>query len=107
MSRFLTVATRSRLRSLSIIAVHIGIIFRFIRQQNVLFITSGTVNDSDAIRVQTFDTGDSCFEARNNIFHFFDHRYLPGPFINVGMPKMGSTSLHNVSVLQSYVLLCK
>lgn len=36
----------------------------------------------------------SCFSARENAVHVVDH--LSGPFINVGMPKMGSTSLHKV-----------
>eukprot|EP00956_Cyclotella_meneghiniana_P035479 scaffold115235_cov70-Cyclotella_meneghiniana.AAC.9 len=35
---------------------------------------------------------DSCFQARKNTMHVSGH--LHGTFINVGMPKMGSTSLH-------------
>ena len=45
----------------------------------------------------------SCFSARENAVHVVDH--LSGPFINVGMPKMGSTSLHKVKlVTHTYII---
>lgn len=40
---------------------------------------------------------DSCFRARSNKIVASRHGHVRVPFINVGMPKMGSTSLHKVS----------
>lgn len=44
---------------------------------------------------------DSCFQARKNTMHVSGH--LHGTFINVGMPKMGSTSLHKVSYANNHM----
>lgn len=99
MHRFLTVSSRSKLRSLTIIASFIGIIFRLSRQQNALLMISSSVPKNLA---QSFEAVDSCFEARDNLLHSFENEYLPGPFINVGMPKMGSTSLQNYFCCGNY-----
>ncbi|KAL3785265.1 hypothetical protein HJC23_002720 [Cyclotella cryptica] len=45
---------------------------------------------------------DSCFMARSNRIVTSRHRHINGPFINVGMPKMGSTSLHKYFCCGNY-----
>ncbi|KAL7516987.1 hypothetical protein ACHAWX_001952 [Stephanocyclus meneghinianus] len=45
---------------------------------------------------------DSCFRARSNKIVASGHGHVRVPFINVGMPKMGSTSLHKFFCCGNY-----
>lgn len=62
--------------------------------------------DDDKTRL--IDTN-SCFQARNNTIPSSLYRKLPKPFINLGFPKMGTTSLHHFfqcGGITSYHYLC-
>jgi hypothetical protein len=94
-SRFLTVSARANIRLFTLLAFTIGIALRLNKQQNILVLTSST-SSVEIIDISNVEPA-SCFAPRGNNVHSLGHDYLHGPFINVGFPKMGSTSLHNVS----------
>jgi hypothetical protein len=67
----------------------------------VRFYTSESANLQGLRKKPPQNTDPSCYKARYNTKPL-RHDYAQGPFINVGMPKMGSTSLHKVSAKMPY-----
>jgi hypothetical protein len=63
--------------------------------------TSESANLQELRKKPPQNTDPSCYKARYNTKPL-RHDYAQGPFINVGMPKMGSTSLHKVSAKMPY-----
>ncbi|EED90068.1 predicted protein [Thalassiosira pseudonana CCMP1335] len=69
-------------------------------------VQSSNAGDTEEEGDDSFDAGNepelsSCFRARNDLA-LASHGRLPKPFINVGMPKMGSTSLHSFFCCGNY-----
>ena len=91
-------SNRSRLRLLVIVLFTFANVSFFFRRQNVTLQLIGIETSSTHKNVVT---SASCFLPRKNAVS----GHLPGPFINVGMPKMGSTSLHKVKLSEHHYLL--
>jgi len=62
-----------------------------------LYGTSGDDGDEMELSQETGSKGlftDSCFKARHDTVHTSKYKTLQPPFINLGFPKMGTSSLH-------------
>jgi len=69
--------------------------------KNITTTTTPTSNSSSTTSPNS-KFNDKCFKARNNTIHPSNYGNLKPPYINLGFPKMGTTSLHSFFACAGY-----